>query len=130
MKLEVFHRDDVIMIEADPEKLMRVFENLILNAIKYGKAGKKINVFIEKEGENVAISVVNYGYPIPSNAIPHIFDRLYRVEQSRSDETGGAGLGLAIARGIVTIHGGVISAASNHHETIFKVKLPLETHSG
>jgi signal transduction histidine kinase len=130
IKLEVFHSDESIIIQADPEKLMRVFENLILNAIKYGKEGKKIDLVVEKDEKNVVIKVVNYGPPIPSNAIPHIFDRLYRAEQSRSDETGGAGLGLAIAKGIVEIHGGIISASSNHHKTIFQVKLPLMKETG
>ncbi|WP_175428257.1 sensor histidine kinase [Bacillus solimangrovi] len=126
MDLEINYRDKEMLITADPDKLMRVFENLISNAIKYGKSGHKIDVIIEKEAEFCTVKVKNYGDKIPSYALPYIFDRLFRVEESRSDKTGGSGLGLAIAKGIVNSHHGEIIAFSDDVETVFQVKLPLK----
>lgn len=125
MSIEIKNPGADIMIGADPDKLMRVFENLISNAIKYGKEGKKIDLIVEEDEQYAVVKVVNYGEAIPANAIPHIFDRLYRAEKSRSDETGGTGLGLAIAKGIVEMHQGEIIVSSNEAETIFQVQLPL-----
>ncbi|WP_286230900.1 sensor histidine kinase [Neobacillus mesonae] len=125
MEIEIESTNDEIMIEADPDKLMRVFENLIANAIKYGKTGKKVDLTVEKKEHHVMVKVINYGQPIPAKAIPFIFERMYRVEQSRSDETGGTGLGLAIAKGIVELHKGSITVKSNEAETFFQVQLPL-----
>jgi signal transduction histidine kinase len=127
MKIEIQNPAEDIMIDADPDKIMRVFENLISNAIKYGRKGKKIDLVVEEKDPYVVIKVVNYGESIPTNAIPHIFDRLYRVDQSRSDNTGGTGLGLAIAKGIVELHQGDIIVSSNDAETVFQVQLPLPT---
>jgi signal transduction histidine kinase len=126
MELEIKSPSDKVMVYADPDKMMRVFENLISNAIKYGKDGKKIDLIVEEKGNETVIKVVNYGEPIPMNALPFIFDRLYRLEQSRSIETGGAGLGLAIAKGVVELHQGEIKADSNEENTVFQVKLPAK----
>ncbi len=87
--------------------------------------GKDILVIINREGHYAAVDIINYGDPIPEAAIPLLFDRLYRVETSRSSETGGTGLGLAIAKGIVESHHGSIKVASNQQRTSFKVLLPL-----
>ncbi|ETI70804.1 sensor histidine kinase [Neobacillus vireti] len=125
MSIEIKNPPADIMIVADPDKLMRVFENLISNAIKYGREGKKIDLIVEENEQYAVVKVVNYGEAIPANAIPHIFDRLYRAEKSRSDETGGTGLGLAISKGIVELHQGEIIVSSNEAETIFQVHLPL-----
>ncbi|CAH0118539.1 MULTISPECIES: cell wall metabolism sensor histidine kinase WalK [unclassified Paenibacillus] len=116
---------DKIVIMADGDKLMRVFENLVSNAIKYGKAGKKIEIEVGKEAGSAVIRIVNYGPPIPAVDLPHIFDRFYRVDKSRSDETGGTGLGLAIAKSIVELHHGSISVASDADRTVFEVRLPV-----
>lgn len=125
MEIELKTAADELMIEADPDKIMRAFENLISNAIKYGNAGRKITLVVEAEGGNSVVKVINYGKVIPPKAIPFIFDRMYRIEQSRSEETGGTGLGLAIAKGIVELHQGEIIVSSNEAETIFQVQLPL-----
>lgn len=116
---------DKIVILADGDKLMRVFENLVSNAIKYGKDGKKIKIEVGKEARSAVIRIVNYGPPIPAVDLPHIFDRFYRVDKSRSDETGGTGLGLAIAKSIVELHHGSISVASGTDRTVFEVRLPV-----
>ncbi|MDP5275033.1 sensor histidine kinase [Chengkuizengella axinellae] len=126
MELEIDYQEKEMLITADPDKLMRVFENLISNAIKYGKEGHKIDVIIEKEAEHCTVKVKNYGEKIPSYALPYIFDRLFRVEESRSDKTGGSGLGLAIAKEIVNLHNGEIMVFSDDAETVFQVRLPLK----
>ncbi|WP_042454244.1 sensor histidine kinase [Neobacillus dielmonensis] len=125
MHLGIHIPDKAISLEADPDKLMRVFENLFSNAIKYGKDGKKIDLYLEDRTSYVVVKLVNYGQPIPAKAIPLIFERMYRIDQSRTAETGGTGLGLAIAKGIVDMHHGEISVSSNERETIFQVQLPI-----
>ncbi|XTR36503.1 sensor histidine kinase [Paraclostridium tenue] len=117
--------EDKCIIEADPIKLVRAFENLITNAMKYGKDGYYIDIVTEKKGEMAIVKVINYGEPIPVLDLPHIFDRFYRVEKSRNRDDGGSGLGLAITKNIIEIHGGEISVTSDSNETVFEVKLPL-----
>ena len=117
--------EDRCIIKADPIKLVRSFENLITNAMKYGKDGYYIDIVTEKKGEMAIVKVINYGEPIPILDLPHIFDRFYRVEKSRNRNDGGSGLGLAITKNIIEIHGGEISVTSDNNETVFEVKIPL-----
>lgn len=114
-----------VMVEADGEKLARVLDNLLANAVNYGKEGVYIDVMLETRGQEAVMEVVNYGDPIPPQDLPHIFDRFYRVEKSRSEETGGSGLGLAIAKQIVELHDGTIRAESDRSRTVFEIRLPL-----
>jgi len=114
-----------VLVSADGDKLVRVFENLIANAVQYGKDGRRIDLRLREEGGMAVVQVVNYGEPIPISDLPLIFDRFQRVDKSRSDRTGGTGLGLAIARNIVELHGGTIDASSDATETCFTVRLPL-----
>ncbi|KAA0544636.1 GHKL domain-containing protein [Bacillus sp. BGMRC 2118] len=125
MKIKLVSPKERIIIRADPDKLMRVFENLLSNAVKYGQEGTLIQLILQVEESTVRIKVVNHGDPIPSSALPFLFNRMYRVEQSRSDQTGGTGLGLAIAKGIINLHHGEITVSSNNTETIFQVNLPF-----
>ena len=113
------------VITADGNLLARLFDNLINNAIKYGAEGKKVLVNVLAEEEIVTISVTNYGFVIPADELPLIFNKFYRVEQSRSTSTGGTGLGLAIAKNIVDMHGGTISVAGDLNGTVFTVKLKV-----
>ena len=113
-------------INADGNLLARLFDNLIGNAIKYGADGKRVLVKIHAEGETVTVSVTNYGYVIPADELPLIFNKFYRVEQSSPSSTGGTGLGLAIAKEIVDMHGGTISVASDLNGTVFTVKLQVD----
>ncbi len=102
------------VITADGNLLARLFDNLINNAIKYGADGKRVLVKIHAERDTVVtVSVTNYGYVIPAEELPLIFDKFYRVEQSRSTNTGGTGLGLAIVKSIVEMHGGTIDVTSD-----------------
>ena len=112
-------------IMADADLIARLFDNLINNAIKYGAEGKKIIVKIRTDDEIVSISVVNYGYVIPEEELPLLFNKFYRVEQSRSTHTGGTGLGLAIAKNIVDMHGGTIDVKSDLDGTVFTVRLQV-----
>ncbi|RGZ00180.1 sensor histidine kinase [Clostridium sp. AM58-1XD] len=111
------------IIAADGNLLARLFDNLINNAIKYGADGKRVIVKIHAEEETVTISVVNYGYVIPKDELPLIFNKFYRVEHSRSVSTGGTGLGLAIVKNIVDMHGGSISVESDTDGTVFTICL-------
>ena len=111
------------VITADGNLLARLFDNLINNAIKYGAEGKKVLVQVLAKDDTVTVSITNYGYVIPE--LPLIFNKFYRVEQSRSSKTGGTGLGLAIAKSIVDMHGGTISVTSDLNGTVFTVKLKV-----
>lgn len=113
------------IITADGNLLARLFDNLIGNAIKYGADGKRVLIRIHAEEDIVAVSVTNYGYVIPAEELPLIFNKFYRVEQSRSSSTGGTGLGLAIAKEIVDMHGGTIAVSSDLNGTVFTVKLQV-----
>lgn len=113
------------VIMADGNLLARLFENLINNAIKYGADGKRVLVKVQAGGSTVQVSVTNYGYVIPAEELPLIFDKFYRVEQSRSTHTGGTGLGLAIVKNIVDMHGGTITVKSDLNGTVFTVTLQV-----
>ena len=116
---------DLLFFQADihGNLLARLFDNLINNAIKYGADGKRVLVQIHAEEEVVTVSVTNYGYVIPADELPLLFNKFYRVEQSRSTNTGGTGLGLAIAKNIVDMHGGTIQVTSDLNGTVFTVRL-------
>lgn len=113
------------VISADGNLLARLFDNLINNAIKYGADGKRIVVKLIASDEVVQVTVTNFGQVIPTDELPLIFDKFYRVEQSRSTHTGGTGLGLAIAKNIVDMHGGTIDVKSDLNGTVFNIKLQV-----
>lgn len=119
-RIATSHKEIYTLI--DPNLMVRVFENLITNAIRYGKEGKYIDVEVIDKNDSI-IKIANYGNPIPSADLPYIFERFYRVEKSRSQDSGGTGLGLAIAKSIVELHKGEIKAISNKERTIFEIKL-------
>jgi len=114
-----------VRILADGALLVRAFTNIINNAVQYGKEGKYVDVTLRLEDDRAAVTIANYGNPIPASDLPFIFDRFYRIEKSRSLETGGTGLGLAIARSIIELHQGTIRAESDTHRTAFKLSFPL-----
>lgn len=115
-----------LMIEADPEKLGRVFNNLVANAFKYGNGASYIRITAHQEQDKVVVKVANDGTPIPEKAQSHLFERFYRAEASRSRATGGTGLGLAIVKSIVDLHHGQVTVSSDADETAFIVTLPLK----
>lgn len=125
LNLTVQTKNDHIIIQADPEKLVRLFNNLISNALKYGLNGSEIILKAEVVHENVLVSVMNNGEKIPQDSLNQLFERFYRVEESRSKATGGSGLGLAIAESIVILHNGHIKVTSDDDWTNFTITLPL-----
>lgn len=125
MEIVVRSKHNQLLMEADTEKLVRVFNNLISNALKYGKGGKLIQLDVDKVGEEAFITVKNDGEPLPEEALDQLFERFYRAETSRSQETAGTGLGLAIAQSIVELHGGSITAKTENGWTCFVIRLPL-----
>lgn len=125
LECEFSHNCENAIVVGDGDLLARAFSNLISNAIKYGKDGKNLRIFVNRNKSYVSISVVNYGEVIPSGDLEYIFDRFYRVENSRSVATGGTGLGLAIAKKIIMLHNGTIKATSSLENTTFEVILKL-----
>lgn len=123
----VVTRPKDLTIQADPEKLVRVYNNLITNALKYGKGATEINLIANLVNNNeVELRVENNGAPIPEESLKKIFERFYRVETSRNTQTGGTGLGLSIVKSIVDLHHGKIRCESNEDWTRFIICLPLD----
>lgn len=131
--------EEEILIEGDPDKLARVFDNILRNAIAYCREKSSLVIRASKEPDQVRICFENEGDTIPEENLKRIFDKFYRADAARSSSTGGAGLGLAIAKAIVEMHKGQISAESSAGKTRFIVTLPLKggvenheihTHSG
>ena len=114
-----------ISVFGDRDKLARVFDNLLRNAISYSFENTDINVICVQEGNNVILETQNHGNVIPKDKLDRIFEQFFRLDASRTSETGGAGLGLAIAKQIVAAHNGSISAKSGSDKTSFSVALPL-----
>jgi signal transduction histidine kinase len=139
-----------VNVEADPSLLVRVFENLMSNAVRYGADGHYVDIELSRDdgsgdgggaGASAAgvaglapsaagvavVRVANYGTPIPENQLARIFERFVRIEASRSRDTGGTGLGLAIAKTITLLHGGSIRAYNETRDganrTVFEVRL-------
>ncbi|MEF2966037.1 HAMP domain-containing sensor histidine kinase [Paenibacillus sp. M1] len=123
MECRLFMGQQPLYVVADGDKLRRVYENLITNAIRYGSDGKLLDIRGRIDGNDVVTEVINYGDPIPESDLPHLFDRFYRVEKSRAKQTGGSGIGLAIAKHIVDLHDGVITVESDEYRTAFTVRL-------
>ena len=113
-----------VWVKADPQRISQVMTNLIENAIKYGKDNGKVIVHFEEDKKHFVISVRDNGPGIPSEHLPRIFERFYRVDKSRSREKGGTGLGLAIVKHILSAHGSKITVASKVDKgTTFTFKL-------
>lgn len=125
IQIQVETTENQLIMDGDTEKLVRVFNNLITNALKYGADADKIIIEIEKMKNEAVVTVKNNGQPIPREALEQLFDRFYRVDGSRSQEISGTGLGLAIAQNIVNLHGGYIYAQSSDDWTSFIIHLPL-----
>ena len=110
----------------DPQRISRVLNNLIDNAIRHTPAGGMVNIQAIKDRNEVLVEVIDTGEGIQTEHLPHIFDRFYRGEKSRSRTTGGSGLGLAIVKGIVEAHGGKIAVESQPGYTRFYFNLPIQ----
>ena len=128
-----------LVIYADADKLVRVFENLLRNAISYCDPNSMISIKAYEKDQNIEITFANKGDTIAAHKLRMIFEKFYRADEARSSVTGGAGLGLAISKEIVELHGGSIRAESEQNLTKFVVTLPRKeeaveneilTHSG
>ena len=117
--------EGALNIEGNGELLARAIGNLISNAIKYGADGKLVEVHTGLKDKKAFVAIVNYGKIIPAKDLDKIFDKFYRVENSRSLKTGGTGLGLAIAKNIINLHEGNIWATSDESGTRFQIELPV-----
>lgn len=115
---------DDIMLQCDADKIERVFDNLLRNAVIYSFEDTDINIIVTESNENIVIRFTNHGNTIPKEKLSRIFEQFYRLDVSRST-SGGAGLGLAIAKEIIELHHGTISAASENGIIEFEVCLPL-----
>lgn len=124
-----WHTDIAPGIEllCDPDKLERVFDNLIRNAVNYSYPFTEISLCMKLSdaAQSVIITISNHGKTIPPDKLARIFEQFFRLDSSRSSATGGAGLGLAISKEIVEQHGGRITAASEQESVTFTVTLPL-----
>lgn len=117
--------DENITVYGDPEKLARVFNNILKNAIAYSYPNTEIQVLADCSEEGVYIYFRNQGKTIPKQKLESIFEKFFRLDEARSTNTGGAGLGLAIAKEIISLHGGAISATSENELTTFYITLPV-----
>jgi heavy metal sensor kinase len=118
-----------VHVNGDEVALRRVLMNLLENGVKYGREGSEVKVKVWKEGASARVEIADNGVGIPAESLPHLFDRFYRVDRSRSrssaDTVGGHGLGLSITRSLVEAHGGTISVTSREGVgTTFLVALP------
>ncbi|MBD8499680.1 sensor histidine kinase [Paenibacillus arenosi] len=111
-------------VNADTLKLVRVFENLLSNGMKYGRDGQFIDMVVHSDPVEARVEIINYGEQIPQADLPHVFERFYRVDKSRTGDRRGSGLGLAISSTIIELHGGRIWAESDATATRFIVTLP------
>ncbi|RCX17244.1 two-component system sensor histidine kinase VanS [Anaerobacterium chartisolvens] len=115
---------DGLTLWGDADKLARVFNNILKNAVAYSYENSVIDISAVQQDKNIVITFTNQGNPIPQGKLDSIFEKFYRLDTARSTSTGGAGLGLAIAQEIVTAHDGIISVESNRESTTFTIKLP------
>ncbi len=115
-----------VTIEGDRARIKQVIVNLVDNAIKYTMEGGEVKVIVGTENNRAVMRVEDNSTGIPADALPHLFERFYRVDKARSRHMGGVGLGLAIVKSIVTAHGGQVTVESPEGcGSRFRVELPL-----
>ncbi len=130
MRIELAMSEPYSDVHGDRDELTQVFQNLVSNAISYGKTGSTIRIVVENVGtegsrQGVAVSVTNEGEGIPEEEIPRLTERFYRVDKGRSRSMGGTGLGLAIVKHIIARHRGVLTIKSDlGKQTTFTVSFP------
>ena len=123
--------EGAVQVEGDPGRLKQVVVNLADNAIKYTNEGGRVDIRVAAVDGKALLEVSDSGVSIPSDALPHVFERFYRVDKARSRQMGGAGLGLSIVKSICEAHGGHITVESTEgNGSRFTVKLPLDNADG
>lgn len=119
-----------VMVEGDADRLQRVLENLVNNAIKYSPEGGAVEISVAVDGDEAVLRVRDHGIGISPDALPRIFDRSYRAPEAAAHAPG-LGLGLSIAAQVVKLHDGTIeAAAADGSGTTFSVRLPLASRNG
>lgn len=113
-----------LKIKCDANKMLRVFDNLLRNAVNYSFDNTEISIYVQQKDPYITLTVTNHGNTIPEEKLEKIFQQFYRLDTARSSNSGGAGLGLAIAKEIVALHQGTISAQSANEITSIKVAIP------
>lgn len=121
-KLEI---QQELSLRCDVEKMERVFDNLLRNAVNYSYENGTITIKAQEKEEGIEIVFSNTGNTIPKEKLARIFEQFFRLDTARSSNSGGAGLGLAIAKEIIELHQGTITAESENEQIIFKIWLPL-----
>ena len=112
-------------VRGDGDRLERALQNLAANALRHSMAGGTVELRARRTGEGIALTVRDAGEGIPPEHLDHVFDRFYRVDESRSGMSGGSGLGLSIVKAIAERHGGRVGARSHPGvETVFEIVLP------
>ncbi len=123
--LHGFIIDEDLTLCGDPMKLALVFNNILKNAAAYSYPNSEIIISAGRQDSQMVISFENQGPTIPTEKLSMIFERFYRMDEARNSNAGGAGLGLAIAKEIVTLHNGTITAESQKNTIRFTVSLPI-----
>lgn len=118
---------DELIVTGDPEKLARVFNNLLKNAAAYSCPNTEISISAERKGTSVVIVFKNHGQTIPPDQLSGIFEKFSRLDEARLSDTGGVGLGLSIAKEIVELHDGEIIAQSSNETVTFTITLPVSS---
>ena len=118
---------ETLTVPGDPDKLARVMGNVLKNAAAYSYPHTEITISAEKQGDLVVLRFLNQGQTIPQNKLAALFEKFYRLDEARASGTGGAGLGLAIAKEIVALHGGTIWAESQDETVAFTITLPAHS---
>lgn len=121
----VINANENLSVFADADKLARVFSNILKNAAAYSYPNTEIVISTQETGEQIIVSFQNKGKGISNEKLSSLFDKFYRVDESRVSDTGGTGLGLAIAKEIIVLHGGAISVSSENDTITFFVQLPM-----
>lgn len=121
----VLHADENLTVYGDPVKLARVFNNILKNAAAYSYPNTEILISAQEADGYMKIVFQNQGNTIPPDKLAVIFEKFYRLDEARTSDTGGSGLGLSIAKEIVTLHGGTIEAQSKENTIAFTVSLPV-----
>jgi signal transduction histidine kinase len=117
-----------LMVSGDRDQLRQVIVILVDNAVRYTQAGGRIHVQARPDGSSALLTVHDTGIGIPASALERVFERFYRGDDARNRQSGGVGLGLAIARELVTRHGGKISVTSTEGAgSTFTIRLPRST---
>jgi len=121
--------EDADQMTGDPDRLEQAIENLVANALRHTPDLGSIRLGAEADGDTIRLTVVDSGEGIPAEHLPHVFERFYKVDASRSQPSGGSGLGLSIVKAIVERHGGTIGVTSAPGRTEFRIVVPNQSAS-